>query len=57
MISIPKKPPTIENIGDVVNSPLRPDCYDSIFSNDEKMEKSTTFSAPFYVFHYHHIQK
>ena len=46
LISIPKKPPTPDHIGDVVKSPLRYDWYDSIFSNDEKMEKCTTFSAP-----------
>ena len=33
--------------GYVVKSPLRSDLYDSFFSNDEKMAKSTTFSAPF----------
>ena len=47
IISLPKKPLTPYHIGDVVNSPLIPDRCASIFANDEKMAKSTTFSAPF----------
>ena len=47
IIIITTKHPTPDHIGDVVNIPLIYDWYDSIFSNDEKMEKSTTFSAPF----------
>ena len=41
------KHPIQYNNGYVVKSPLRYDLYDSFFSNDDKMEKSTTFSAPF----------
>ena len=47
LINLPGKTPTPDHIGDVVKSTLRYNCLDSIFSNDEKMEKSTTFSAPF----------
>ena len=47
LISIPTKPPTPDHIGDVVKRPLISEWYDSIFSNNEKMETSTTFSAPF----------
>ena len=47
LIILTTKPPTPDHIGDVVKSTLRYNCLDSIFSNDEKMEKSTTFSAPF----------
>ena len=46
LISLPTKPPTPDNIGDVVNSPLISEWYNSIFSNYEKMAASTTFSAP-----------
>ena len=46
-ISLLKKPLTKYHIGDVVKSPHISACYDSIFSNHEKMAKSTTFSAPF----------
>ena len=47
LISPPIKSPTPDHIGDVVKIPLISDWYDSTFSNDEKMGKSTTFSAPF----------
>ena len=47
LISLPTKPSTPYHIGYVVNIPLRFDWYYSIFFNDEKMEKSTTSSAPF----------
>ena len=45
--SQPKKLQTSYHIDDIVKIPLRSDWYDSTFSNDERMEKSTTFSAPF----------
>ena len=44
---LPKKPPTPDHIGNVVNRPLISDWYDSIFSKDKKTEKPSTFSAPF----------
>ena len=47
LISLPKKPPTPDHIGDVFKSPLRFYWYDSIFSNNDKTEKSNTFGAPF----------
>ena len=47
LISIPTKPSTPDHIGDVVKIPLRSEWCDSIFSNYEKVERSTTFSAPF----------
>ena len=47
LISIPKKSPEPDHIEDVVDSPIRSECYDSIFSNYEKMATYTTFSAPF----------
>ena len=47
IISLPTKSRTPYNIGDVVKSPITADCYDSIFVNDEKMERSSTLSAPF----------
>ena len=45
LISLPKKPQTPDHIGDLINNPLRYECYDLIFTNDEKMAKSTIFSA------------
>ena len=45
-ISIPKKPLIPYNIGDVVKIPIILECYESIFENYQKMEKSTTFGAP-----------
>ena len=47
LIILPTKPPTPDHIGYLVKSPLRGECYYSIFSNYEKMEESITFSAPF----------
>ena len=47
IISLSKKPTKTDHIGDVIKISLGSDWYDSIFSNDERMEKSTTFSAPF----------
>ena len=47
MISLTTKPLTAYNIGDEVKTPIRSDWYNSIFSKDEKMEKSTTFIASF----------
>ena len=47
LISLPKKHPTPDYIGDLLNSPLVSEWYNSIFSNYGKMEASTTFSAPF----------
>ena len=47
IISLPMKPPSPDHIGFIVKSPLRSEWYDSIFTYYEKMEKSTTFSAPF----------
>ena len=46
-IILQTKTPTTYHIGDVVNTPLWDNWYDSIFTNDEKMGKYTTFSAPF----------
>ena len=34
IISIPKKPPKPYRIGDVINTPLKYDWHDSIFSNN-----------------------
>ena len=47
LISLPQKTPKTDYIVDLVDSPLRSDWYDSIFANDDKMGKFTTFSAPF----------
>ena len=47
MIILPTNPPTTDHIGGIINIPLRAEWYDSIFENNEKMEKSTIFSAPF----------
>ena len=47
MISLPTKHPTPHHIGDVVKSHIISDWLDSVFSNDEKMAKSTTSSAQF----------
>ena len=45
-MSLPKKPPTPDHIGDVFKIPLRSE-WCGFFSYDEKMSTSTTFSAPF----------
>ena len=47
MINLTTKPPTPYHIGDVVKIALRAEWYDPVFENDEKMSKSTAFSAPF----------
>ena len=47
IIFITEKPTTPDHIGGVIKTPLKYDCYDSISSNYEKMEKPTTFSATF----------
>ena len=47
LIGVPTKPLARDHIGGVVQSPLISEWIDSIFSNHKKMEKSTTFSAPF----------
>ena len=47
LISLPANPPIPDHIGDVVKSPLHDEWYDSIFTNCDKMEKFTTFSAMF----------
>ena len=47
VLFLPKKPPAPDHIGDLSESPTRSDWIDSKSSNYEKMEKSTTFSAPF----------
>ena len=38
LISLPKKPPTQDHIGDVVKVPLIYEWYDSIFSNYDKWQ-------------------
>ena len=57
LFSLPKKSPTPYHILDLVKTPLISQWYDSIFSNHYKMERSTTFSAPFYATCYHQIQR
>ena len=47
IISLPTRTSTPDNIGDVVNIPLRSEWYNSIFSNYEKMATPKTSSAPF----------
>ena len=47
LISLPTKNPTPDHIVDLVKSPLRSECYDSIFWNYEKMVVSKTFRAQF----------
>ena len=45
--SPPTKTLTLVYIGDMFKSPLIDEWYNSIFTNYEEMEKSTTFSAQF----------
>ena len=52
IISLPTKPLTPYNIGDVVKYPVQYDWYDSIFSNYDKMEKTTTHSMHYFYFNY-----
>ena len=40
LISLPENPPKPYQIGDVVKIAFISEWYDSIFENDEKMEKS-----------------
>ena len=47
LINLPTKNPKPDHIGYVFKITLISDWYDSICSNYEKMEKYTTFSAPF----------
>ena len=47
LISTPIKPDTPEHIGQIVNSPHKPEWTEAIFENYEKMHRSSTFSAPF----------
>ena len=47
LISLTFYNPAPDNIVDVFKSLLISDWYDPMFSNYEKMAKSTTFSAPF----------
>ena len=47
LISLPKNLPAPDHIGDVVKIPLRAEWYDSIFTNYEEMDKSTTLITKF----------
>ena len=46
-IIITMKPQALDNIGYVVKSLLRSECYESTLAKYDKMEKFTTFSSPF----------
>ena len=47
LIITPTKPPTPDQIFDVVKIPLRAERYDPISTNYEKISRSTIFSATF----------
>ena len=49
LINLPTQTPAPDHILDLVNIPLINDWYNSIFSNDKKMVKFITFSAPFFM--------
>ena len=56
LIILPTKPPTPYHIEDVVSIALRSEWYDSIFSNDKKMENPPHSVHHFYILYYHQIK-